>query len=180
MKNINRIVLAGSGGQGLGQGGRILAEAALRDGKNATQSQSYGARARGGYSSSTVIISDGEILYPLTENPNILIVLTQEAYDVNRPLLTPGGLLIYDRESIKVNIRDESSGHGFPMKQKVRELKNEKGIALLALGILTEMTDLVKPVNVEEVIKKNFAPEYTGSNILAFREGLIMGGNYKK
>jgi len=97
MVKINRIVLAGSSGQGLGQGGRILAEAALHNSKNTTQSQSYGVRASGGYSSSTVIISDGEILYPLTENPDILIVLTQEAYNVNRPLLATGGLLIYDQ-----------------------------------------------------------------------------------
>ena len=45
------IRLSGSGGQGMVLGAIILAEAAaIYDGKNATQSQSYGPEARGGSS----------------------------------------------------------------------------------------------------------------------------------
>jgi len=51
------IRLTGSGGQGLILGGIILAEAAILDGKNAIQSQSYGPEARGGASKAEVIIS---------------------------------------------------------------------------------------------------------------------------
>ena len=40
--------LTGSGGQGLILAGIILAEAALYDGLNVVQSQSYGPEARGG------------------------------------------------------------------------------------------------------------------------------------
>ena len=50
--------LSGAGGQGLILAGVILAEAAaIYDGKNAVQSQSYGPEARGGASKSEVIIS---------------------------------------------------------------------------------------------------------------------------
>ena len=49
--------LSGSGGQGLILAGIILAEAALLDGKNVVQSQSYGPEARGGASKSEVIIA---------------------------------------------------------------------------------------------------------------------------
>ena len=57
----NEIRLSGSGGQGLITAGIILAEAALLDGLNVVQSQSYGPEARGGASKAEVIISNNEI-----------------------------------------------------------------------------------------------------------------------
>ena len=59
------IRLAGEGGQGMILAGIILAEAAaIYDGKNAVQSQSYGPEARGGASKSEVIIASEEIDFP--------------------------------------------------------------------------------------------------------------------
>jgi 2-oxoglutarate ferredoxin oxidoreductase subunit gamma len=59
----------------------ILAEAAvIYEGMNATQSQTYGAAARGGSTRSDIIISDSEIYFPEVDQPNILVCLTQEAY----------------------------------------------------------------------------------------------------
>ena len=76
------IRLSGAGGQGLILIGKILAEAAaIYDGKNATQSQSYGPEARGGASRSEVIISDGDIDYPKATNIDLLLAMTQEAVD---------------------------------------------------------------------------------------------------
>jgi 2-oxoglutarate ferredoxin oxidoreductase subunit gamma len=61
------IRLSGSGGQGLVLAGVILAEAlGVYEGKNVTQTQSYGPEARGGASRSDIVISDGEIYYPKT------------------------------------------------------------------------------------------------------------------
>ena len=53
--------LSGSGGQGLILAGIILAEAAINQGLNAIQSQSYGPEARGGASKAEVIIGVEEI-----------------------------------------------------------------------------------------------------------------------
>lgn len=75
------IRLSGTGGQGIILAGIILAEAAIHDGKNAIQSQSYGPEARGGASKAEVIISDGEILYPKVKQPDIFLALSQEACD---------------------------------------------------------------------------------------------------
>ena len=76
-----RIVFSGSGGQGVITAAVILAEAAvIHDNLIATQSQTYGAAARGGATRSDVIISDSEIYYPKVIQPNILVSLTQEAY----------------------------------------------------------------------------------------------------
>ena len=69
--------LSGSGGQGLILAGIILAEAALHDGKNVVQSQSYGPEARGGASKAEVIISDDVINYPKVNKSVMLVSLTQ-------------------------------------------------------------------------------------------------------
>jgi 2-oxoglutarate ferredoxin oxidoreductase subunit gamma len=68
----SEIILSGSGGQGLILAGQILAEAVIRDGKNAVQTQSYGPEARGGASKAEVIISNDDIDYPKVTKPDIV------------------------------------------------------------------------------------------------------------
>jgi len=92
-----RMVFSGSGGQGVITAGIILAEAAvLHENLIAVQSQTYGPRARGGATRSDVIISDSDIHYPKVIQPNVLVCLTQEAYDTFCPIIRPGGLLVID------------------------------------------------------------------------------------
>ena len=74
--------LAGEGGQGMILAGIILAEAAaVYDGLNAVQTQSYGPEARGGASRSEVVIAHGEIDYPKVLNPDLVLSMSQEACD---------------------------------------------------------------------------------------------------
>ena len=90
-----RLVFSGSGGQGVVTASIILAEAAvLHEGLNAVQSQSYGPEARGGATRADVIISDSDIRFPKVNQPNILVCLTQEAYNRFSELIRPGGLLL--------------------------------------------------------------------------------------
>ena len=79
------IRLSGSGGQGLVLGGVILAEAlGVYEGKNVTQTQSYGPEARGGASRSDVVVADGEIYYPKTTSLNLLLeYLYKKEYQTN-------------------------------------------------------------------------------------------------
>jgi len=72
--------LSGSGGQGLLLAGIVLAEAAINEGKNAVQTQSYGPEARGGSSKAEVVISDSEIDYPKATEPDYLLALSNDAY----------------------------------------------------------------------------------------------------
>jgi 2-oxoglutarate ferredoxin oxidoreductase subunit gamma len=78
----SRIVFSGSGGQGVITAAIILAKAAaIFEGKNAIQSQSYGAAARGGATRTDIVIADSEINFPKVLQPNILVSLTQESYN---------------------------------------------------------------------------------------------------
>src|SRR5210317_2489452 len=97
-----RMVFSGSGGQGVITASIILSEAAvLHENLNAVQSQSYGAEARGGATRSDVIISDSIIDYPKVIQPNVLVCLTQEAYNQFYAIVRPGGLLVTDDRYVK-------------------------------------------------------------------------------
>ncbi|MGD8494484.1 MAG: 2-oxoacid:acceptor oxidoreductase family protein, partial [Desulfobacterales bacterium] len=97
-----RMVFSGSGGQGVITAAVILAEAAvLYNGLNAVQSQSYGAEARGGATRSDIIISDSIIHYPKVIQPNVLVCLTQQAYNKFYSIIRPGGLLISDSRYVQ-------------------------------------------------------------------------------
>lgn len=168
-----RIVLSGSGGQGLGKGGKILAEAAILQGLNAVQSQSYGARARGGFSQSEVLISNGEILFPLVEHPDILVALTGEAYNLNRSLLATDGVVVYDSDAVKPEA-GQKGHYGFRMAQVASELCHGRGVVLVALGIIAALFKPVEPENIRTVINQNFSGNILHDNHLCFEKGLQM------
>jgi 2-oxoglutarate ferredoxin oxidoreductase subunit gamma len=101
MEKRTEIRLAGEGGQGMILAGIILAEAAaIYDGKQATQTQSYGPEARGGASRSEVVISDGEIDHPEVLSADVVVALSQEAYKKFAKTVRLGGLLIVDEDRV--------------------------------------------------------------------------------
>lgn len=144
--------LSGSGGQGLITAGIILAEAALYDGLNAVQSQSYGPEARGGASKSEVIISDSEINYPKVNNCDILLSLTQLSCDEYLSSLKPGGILIID-DSIELPPRDDIKVYKVPIIETATEkLKKPMVANIIALGVVYEVTKLVNKDSLEKAV----------------------------
>jgi len=137
------IRLAGEGGQGMILAGIILAEAAaIYDGKNAVQSQSYGPEARGGASKAEVIISQGVIDYPEVIEADILIILSQEAYDKYAGTAKHGGWVIIDNSNIN-NIEAENV-ISLPITEIAREITGRAITAnTVALGALVELTGVV-------------------------------------
>src|SRR5512142_2970251 len=96
------IRLAGEGGQGMILAGIILAEAAaIYEGKHVTQTQSYGPETRGGASRSEVVISDGEIDHVEVLEPDVVLALSQQAYDKFGRTVRTGGLLIVDEHGVR-------------------------------------------------------------------------------
>ena len=95
------IRFSGSGGQGLITAARILAKTAILDQKNALQSQTYGAEARGGSTKSEVIIADEKIYFPEVEIPDLVILMTQEAYNKYHAIIHENGNMVIDSFMIK-------------------------------------------------------------------------------
>jgi len=146
------IRLSGSGGQGMVLGAIILAEAAaIYDGKNATQSQSYGPEARGGSSKSDVVISEGFIEYPKATRVDVLLAMTQESADKYCPDLRPGGLLIADEDMVAEMPEVEGRAVRLPIVRLATETVGKRVVAnIVALGALVKLTGVVS----EEAVRK--------------------------
>ena len=99
---------SGFGGQGIILAGYISGKAAtLFDKRNATLTQSYGPESRGGACSAELIVSDGAILYPHLIYPDVLVAMSQPAYEMYKGKLSPEGLLIVDAKTIEVSSPQE-------------------------------------------------------------------------
>ena len=152
MANQCEIRLSGSGGQGLILAGIILAEAALDDGKNAVQSQSYGPEARGGASKAEVIISNEEINYPKVIDCDILLALTQVALDKYANTIKKGGTLIVDSR-LQYDHRDDVKIISLPIIDVAKEeLKKPMVANIVALGIINKFAKLVSEEALKEAV----------------------------
>ncbi len=151
--NRTEMRLTGSGGQGLILAGIIFAEAALYDGNNSIQSQSYGPEARGGASKAEVIISQTEIDFPKIEQPTMLLSLTQIAYDKYWADLAEGGTLIVDSTIDLNNKPDGAKILQLPILKTASEKVGKAIVAnIVAIGLITELTGIVSKENIEKAM----------------------------
>jgi 2-oxoglutarate ferredoxin oxidoreductase subunit gamma len=146
------IRLAGEGGQGMILAGIILAEAAaIYDGKNAVQTQSYGPEARGGASKAEVIIGEGEIDYPKVISADMLVAMSQEACDKYASALKKNGLLIVDQE--KVGRVPTTRAIKAPITRLAVETTGKAITAnVVALGVLVGLTQIVSREAIERAV----------------------------
>lgn len=173
--------LSGSGGQGLILAGIILAEAALLDGKNVVQSQSYGPEARGGASKAEVIISDGEINYPKVTNCNILLSLTQVACDKYIDSLNKGGYLIIDSSIANKPKRDDIKIFTVPILETAEKKLNKPMVAnIVALGCIYELTKVVNQESLEKAVLNRVPKGTEKFNKLALEEGFKLIREHKE
>jgi len=148
------IRLSGSGGQGMVLGAIILAEAAaIFEGKNATQSQSYGPEARGGSSKSDVVLSEGEILYPKATRLDVLLAMTQESCDKYSCDLRSGGLLIVDEDFVTSVPEIDGRVVKLPIVRLATESVGKRVVAnIVALGALVELTGVVSAESLRKAV----------------------------
>lgn len=169
--------LSGSGGQGLILAGIILAEAALRDNKNAVQTQSYGPEARGGASKSEVIISDSEINYPKVRESDVLLALTQTACDKYIENLKDNGILIVD-EHVEIKNKNNIIIYKYPIIRTASEMLGNKMVSnIVALGVIRGITNVVSIDSLREAILERVPRGTEELNERAFEEGLNLVNN---
>src|SRR4030042_3650339 len=100
---MKEIRFSGYGGQGIIRCGLITGKAvSLFDNQFGTMTQSFGPEARGSACSSQVVISEDRVLYPYITRPEILVSMSQDAYEKYEPDLREDGVLIYDTDLVKL------------------------------------------------------------------------------
>jgi 2-oxoglutarate ferredoxin oxidoreductase subunit gamma len=79
---LEKVIIAGFGGQGVMLMGRLLAYAGMLEGKNVAWMPSYGPEMRGGTANCTVIISSEEIASPVVPDPDDVSVVKVPVNDI--------------------------------------------------------------------------------------------------
>ncbi len=160
----------------------ILAEAAvIYEELNAVQSQSYGAAARGGATRSDVVISDSTIHYPKVIQPNVLVCLTQEAYNNFYPIIRPGGLLITDTRYVTTERKVDARQKEIPIYESVMD-KIGKPIVfnICMLGTVISLKELVSPESIMKVLETRLPSDLLDMNRKALDLGMELGGKFEE
>ena len=164
------IKITGFGGQGVVLAGYIVGKClSLHEGLEAVMTQSYGPEARGGASSSNIVVSDEPIDYPFVQQADILVALSQEAYTKFRPQSKSDAVCLIDEDLVKPFDDDQ------PLKIPATKLAEELGRRIVAnvvmLGFITASTGLVKRDSMEETIKSSVKEKTIPLNMKAFETG---------
>ena len=164
--------LAGAGGQGMILAGVILAEAAaVHDGLNAVQTQSYGPEARGGASRSEVILARGEVDYPKVMSADLLLCMSQEACDKFYTGVKEDGCVVVD--SSNVSRLPSHRAIAVPISELAEEVTGRRITAsIVALGLLAGLTKIVSPQALEAAIRERAPAGTEEINLKALAAGL--------
>jgi len=171
------IRLAGFGGQGIIRAGLMLAMATCIHGdKNAVQTQSYGPESRGGSCKSEVVISDEEIDYPKVVEPDVLVVMSQEAFNTYADTLKPNGTLLLDPDMVP---RHEIKGKARVFMVPCTKMAEEMGKTIVAnvvmLGALLAVTGITNAEAFKNSLLSNIPEGTEKLNLTAFEKGYKYG-----
>jgi 2-oxoglutarate ferredoxin oxidoreductase subunit gamma len=176
------IRFAGFGGQGIIKSGIITAAAAsIHSGKNAVQTQSYGPESRGGACKSEVVISEEEIDFPKVVEPDILVVMSQHAYNDYVDDLKAGGTMILDPDMIP-HERELKNARIFrvPATKIAEELGRRIVANIVMLGAFVAITAALDENALKESILENVPKGTEELNLTAFKKGCEFGKNLLK
>jgi 2-oxoglutarate ferredoxin oxidoreductase subunit gamma len=163
--------IAGFGGQGVGLAGYILGKAlTVYDDYEAVMTQAYGPEARGGASSTDIVVSDETIDYPFVRNPDILVLLSQEAYTRFRPTAKSDAIILIDEDLVEPETGDNP--RCIPATKIAEGLGRRIVANLVMLGFFLAVTGLGSPQALEKAIRTTVKPKTIPLNLEAFERGL--------
>jgi 2-oxoglutarate ferredoxin oxidoreductase subunit gamma len=168
------IIVTGFGGQGIILAGRILGQAAaLGDKKESTLVQSYGPESRGGACAAQVIVSDIVIQYPYIKYPDILVCMSQSAYEKYINDLKSEGMLITDKDLVKPSgARDYLD---VPATRMAEELGRKMMANIIMVGFVTAVSGAVSLEAAKEAVMDSVPKGTEKMNIAAFTKGYEYG-----
>ena len=173
--------LSGSGGQGVILAAIVFADAAIEDGLNAIQTQSYGPEARGGASKAEVIINDGEINYPKVIKNNLLLSLTQKSLDKYIGSLDEDGILIVDQDvEVPADVKAKKV-YKLPIIATAAEKVGIPMVAnIVSIGAIYEIMckDIIKVETIKNSIAQRVPKATIEKNMQAFEEGVNLVRGY--
>ena len=169
------IIISGFGGQGVLSMGKLLAYAAMMEGKEVSWLPAYGPEQRGGTANCTVIVSDNKVPSPIVSHYSTAILLNQPSIEKFMPTIKPGGALIYDNSSVmEIPERDDIDIYSMDAMDAAAEMNNIKTFNMIVLGGLIKIKPIVSVENIRKALFKTL-PERHHNLIPMNKKALLKG-----
>ncbi len=176
-RRLTEIRIAGFGGQGVIVSATIIGKAAsIYSGGHAVMTQAFGPESRGGSSSAQLVLSDAPILYPYVTRTDVLVALSQEAYTRFLPELKDGGILIVERDLVRLS--DVGRGirvHGVPATRLAEDLGRRMVMNVVIVGFFGAVTRLLEPDALRRAVEDSVPAAMRELNLRAFDKGFEYG-----
>jgi 2-oxoglutarate ferredoxin oxidoreductase subunit gamma len=174
---LTEIRIAGFGGQGVILSAVVLGKAvSIYENGFATMTQNFGPEARGGACSAQLIISDSPVWYPYVNQPDIMVILSQEAYNRFANELKPGGILIIEEDLVRVsNLNRDKKVYSIPATRFAEELGKRMVLNSVMVGFFTAVTKLLSADAVQKAVADSVPATFRDLNLKAFERGYTYG-----
>lgn len=166
------IRFGGLGGQGVILAGYLLGDAAIRQGLEAIQTQTYGAEARGSRTHADVVLSKGPVHYPAVDKFDVLVVMAQDPYEFNYKRLKRSGLLITDADLVTPRENRHDHVAAVPATQLAVDELDLKVVAnVVLLGYLGRRLGFFDREALVAAVRENAPPKFVAKNLQALAMG---------
>ncbi|MCM8807345.1 MAG: 2-oxoacid:acceptor oxidoreductase family protein [Candidatus Omnitrophica bacterium] len=136
---IVRVLIGGSGGQGILTLGRLIATSCIKKNYDVSCLPTYSAEMRGGYIYCFITISKkDEIFSPLSENCDIGVFLNEMSYKLLKRYIKKDGELLINSSLIK-NIRKNGKEFEIPATEIAEEIGDIRIANMIMAGSLARL-----------------------------------------
>lgn len=173
----HEIKIGGFGGQGVIMAGYIVGKAAsIYDGKNATLTQSYGPESRGGACAASVVIDDATIDFPQVIDPDVVVVMSQEAYGTYARERPKHSVLLIDEDLVELkNESPDAKILAVPATRYAEELGRKIVANMVMIGFIVSTTGLISADAAKQAITTTVPKGTEKLNLNAFERGYQHG-----
>ncbi len=172
---MEKIIVAGFGGQGVLSLGQMLAYAAMFENQYATWLPSYGPEMRGGTANCSVVIdAEKPVASPIIAVPDCLIAMNKPSLDKFQMTVKKGGTVIINSSLISDKCANLDVNAYYVDANKIaHEVGNDKASNLVILGAYIKLSGVFPEDVMLNTIAKVFAgkPQFIPSNQACFEAG---------
>ena len=175
---LTELRIAGFGGQGVIMCASVIGRAAsIVENGFATMTQNFGPEARGGACSAQLVLSPTPVLYPYVANPDLMVLMSQEAYVKFAQDIKPGGTLIVEQDLVRVqglNVPDVKV-FAIPATRIAEEMGKKMVQNVVMTGFFGAISQLIPRESLRKAVLDSVPASFAELNGKAYDAGYEYG-----
>ena len=174
---LTELRIAGFGGQGVIMCAQVIGRAAsIVENGYATMTQNFGPEARGGACSAQLILSPTPILYPYVVKPDIMVLMSHEAFVKFHGDIKPGGTLIVEQELVRLeNFTPGVKVYAIPATRIAEKLGKRMVLNVVMTGFFGAISGVLKRESLRKAVEDLVPAAFAELNRTAFDAGYDYG-----